>query len=163
MEYRIRPAVDEDASRIAEIFNHFIMKTFAAYPSAPVDESILSRMKGMAGRLPIYVVEISDETVVGFAGLQPLHFADTLSRSAEVTIFILPEHTRHGLGGQILVKMEEDAAALGVDSLIGGASSHNQPSLDFQRKHGFVECGRFQRVGRKFDRDFDIIWMQKFI
>jgi phosphinothricin acetyltransferase len=59
--------------------------------------------------------------------------------------------------------MEADAKALGVDTLIGGASSHNQPSLDFQRKNGFSECGKYQRVGRKFDRDFDIIWMQKFI
>jgi L-amino acid N-acyltransferase YncA len=89
--------------------------------------------------------------VVGFAGLRPLHFADTMSRSAEVTIFILPEHTRHGLGGQIVAKMEEEAKALGVDTLIGGASSYNQPSIDCQRKHGFVECGQYRRVGRKFD------------
>jgi L-amino acid N-acyltransferase YncA len=163
MEYNIRPAVDEDADRIAEIFNYFILNTFAAYPSTSADESILSRMKGMAGNLPIYVVETSSGTVMGFAGLRPLHFADTMSRSAEVTIFILPEHVRRGLGGQILGKMEEDAKALGVDTLIGGASSLNQPSIDFQRKHGFVECGRFQRVGRKFDQDFDIIWMQKLI
>jgi L-amino acid N-acyltransferase YncA len=163
MEYSIRPAVDEDAGRIAEIFNHFIINTFAAYPSTPADESILSRMKGMAGRLPIYVVETSSGIVMGFAGLRPLHFSDTMRRSAEVTIFILPEHTRRGLGGQILAKMEEDAKALGVDTIIGGASSHNQPSLEFQRKHGFVESGTFRRVGRKFDQDFDIIWMQKFI
>jgi L-amino acid N-acyltransferase YncA len=163
VEYNIRPADDVDAGRITEIFNHFIMNTFAAYPSTPADESILSRMKGMAGSLPIYIVETSNRIVVGFAGLRPLHFADTMNRSAEVTIFILPEHTRHGLGGQILARMEDDAKALGVDTIIGGASSHNQTSLNFQRKHGFVECGRFQRVGRKFDQDFDIIWMQKFI
>jgi L-amino acid N-acyltransferase YncA len=117
----------------------------------------------MAGKLPAYVAEIADGTVIGFARLRPINFADTLSRSAELTIFILPEHTRHGLGGQMLAKMEEDAKALGVDTIIGGASSRNQPSLDFQRKYGFSECGRFQRVGRKFDSDFDIVWMQKFI
>jgi|WetSurMetagenome_2_1015567.scaffolds.fasta_scaffold128013_2 L-amino acid N-acyltransferase YncA len=163
MEYRIRLAQNEDSKSIAEIFNHFVLNTFSAYPSLPVDESIFSRMKAMAGKLPIYVAENSNGAVVGFAGLRPLHFADTLSRSAEATIFILPEHICHGLGGQLLETMEEDAKALGVDTIIGGASSHNQPSLDFQRKHGFSECGRFQRVGRKFDKDFDIIWMQKFI
>ena len=163
MEYRIRLAQDDDSESIAEIFNHFILNTFSAYPSLPVDDSIFHRMKAMAGDLPIYVVETSDGAVIGFAGLRPLHFADTISRSAEATIFILPKHTRHGLGGKILGKMEEDAKALGVDTILGGASSHNQPSLDFQNKHGFAECGRFQRVGRKFDKDFDIVWMQKFI
>jgi L-amino acid N-acyltransferase YncA len=163
MECRIRLAQDDDSDAIAEIFNYFILNTFSAYPSFPVDENILHRMKAMAGSLPIYVAENLDGTVVGFAGLRPLHFADTLRRSAEATIFILPEHTHQGLGGEMLAKMETDAKALGVDTIIGGASSHNQPSLDFQRKHGFSECGRYQRVGRKFDEDFDIIWMQKFI
>lgn len=163
MEYRIRLAQEDDSKSIAEIFNHFILNSLYAYPSSPVDESVLQRMKAMAGRLPIYIAENANSIVVGFAGLRPLHFADTMSRSAEVTIFILPDHTHHGLGGLMLEQMEADAKALGVDTLIGGASSHNQPSLDFQRKNGFSECGKYQRVGRKFDRDFDIIWMQKFI
>lgn len=163
MEYRIRLAQEEDSKNIADIFNHFILNSLYAYPSSPVDESVLERMKAMAGRLPIYIAENAYGLVVGFAGLRPLHFADTMSRSAEVTIFILPEHTRHGLGGLMLAQMEADAKVLGVDTLIGGASSHNQPSLDFQRKNGFSECGKYQRVGRKFDKDFDIIWMQKFI
>ncbi len=163
MEYSIRLSRDDDAGRVAEIFNHFVLNTFAAYPSIPVEESILGRFRGLAGRLPFYVIETSKGVVVGFACLRPLHFVDTLSRSAETTIFILPEHTRCGIGGQVLAKIEEEAKALGVDTIIGGASSHNQPSLDFQRKHGFTECGRFRRVGRKFNQDFDIIWMQKFI
>jgi L-amino acid N-acyltransferase YncA len=163
MEYSIRLAIDDDAGRIAEIFNHFILNTFAAYPSTPVDESVFAGLKGLAGGLPVYVIETSNGTVVGFAGLRPLHFADTMNRSAEVTIFILPEHTRHGMGGKTLARMEEDAKALGVDTIIGGVSSHNQPRIDFQRKHGFVECGTFRRVGRKFNQDFDILWMQKYI
>jgi L-amino acid N-acyltransferase len=163
MECRIRLAQDADAKSIADIFNYFVLNTLYAYPSVPADESILQRMKSLAGRLPIYVAESSDGAVVGFSALRPVHFADTISRSAEFTIFILPAHTRSGLGGTMLAKMEEDAKALGVDAIIGGASSHNQPSLDFQRKNGFTECGRFQRVGRKFDKDFDIVWMQKFI
>jgi len=36
-------------------------------------------------------------------------------------------------------------------------------SLNFHFKQGFKECGRFQRIGQKFGRDFDVIWMQKFL
>lgn len=163
MEYRFRPAEERDAEIIANIFNYFVQNTFSAYPSSPVDRSFFVRLKSMVGKLPIYVAEDSDGVVVGFASLRPLHFADTMSRSAELTIFIQPEHTHQGLGGKLLQKMEENAKALGVDTIIGGASSHNQQSLDFQRKYGFEECGTFRRVGRKFDKDFSIVWMQKFI
>jgi L-amino acid N-acyltransferase YncA len=163
LEYQLRSVTDEDSESIADILNHHIKNTFAAYPSLPVDNSFLHRLKSLTGKLPIYVAEAPNGSVIGFACLRPVHSADTLSRSAEITIFISPEHTRHGLGGKMLARIEEDAKTLGVDTIIGGASSHNQPSLDFQKKHGFTECGRFKRVGRKFDQDFDIVWMQKFI
>ncbi len=28
---------------------------------------------------------------------------------------------------------------------------------------GFEECGRLKRVGRKFGRDFDVVYMQRFL
>lgn len=163
MDYSIRPACDGDAEAVAAIFNHFIQDSFAAYPSVPADKTAYHRLKALAGRLPMYAIETSSGAVVGFGLLRPLHFADTMTRSAEVTIFILPDHTRHGVGSRLLQRMEHDAVALGVDTLIGGASSHNPASLLFQQKHGFLRCGEFKRVGRKFDQDFDIVWMQKFL
>ena len=95
MEYCIRLAHEQDAYRIADIFNHFVLNTFAAYPSLPVDESVFARLKGMAGRLPLYAIESSAAIVVGFAGLRPLHFADTMNRSAELTIRNVSMILRH--------------------------------------------------------------------
>jgi L-amino acid N-acyltransferase YncA len=163
MDYPMRLAADSDAQAVADIFNHFVENSFAAYPSLPVDRSFLGRLQTLAGRLPTYVIETPTGKVVGFAGLRPLHMADSMARSAEATIFILPAHTHCGVGSAVMKRLEEDARALEVDTIIGGASSHNEASLQFQRRHGFVECGRFRRVGRKFDRDFDIVWMQKFL
>jgi L-amino acid N-acyltransferase YncA len=163
MDYPMRPAADGDAQAVADIFNQFVKNSFAAYPSVPVDASFLSRLKTLAGRLPIYVIESPKGEVVGFVGLRPLHMANSMARSAEATIFILPEHTHCGVASAAMKLLEQEARVLGVDTIIGGASSHNETSLQFQRRHGFVECGRFRRVGRKFDQDFDIVWMQKFL
>lgn len=163
MNYSMRPAADSDAQAVADIFNHFVKNSFAAYPSVPVDTSFLDRLRSLAGRLPTFVIETATGEMVGFACLRPLHMANSMARSAEATIFILPAHTRSGVGSAAMKRLEEEARALGVDTIIGGASSHNDASLQFQRRHGFVECGRFRRVGRKFDQDFDIIWMQKFL
>jgi len=56
-----------------------------------------------------------------------------------------------------------DRDAGGVDCLLANISSHNEQSLDFHRKMGFQQCGRFRRVGKKFGKDFDVIWMQKLL
>jgi len=163
MPYNIRRAEDTDAEAVVHVFNHFVKTSFAAFPSTEVDTSFLNRLRGVAGKFPMHVVESPEGTVVGFALIRPYHSADTLRRTAEATIFILPEHTRQGLGDRLLKLLEADAKAHGVDTLLGCASSRNEPSIAFQKKHGFTECGRFQRVGRKFNEDFDFVWLQKFL
>jgi L-amino acid N-acyltransferase YncA len=156
MPYNIRLAEDTDATAVARVFNHFVRTSFAAFPSNEVDDSFL-------GKFPMHVIDSPEGTVVGFAVIRPHHYADTLRRAADATIFILPEHTRQGLGGRILKQLETDARTHGVDTLLGCASSRNEQSITFQKAHGFVECGRFQRVGRKFNEDFDFVWLQKFL
>ncbi len=120
-------------------------------------------MRSLAGRFPMHVVEAPAGTAVGFALIRPHHVADTLRCAAEATIFIMPEHIRQGMGDRLLALLEADAKANGVDTLLGCASSHNEQSISFQKKHGFVECGRFKRVGHKFNQDFDLVWLQKFL
>jgi len=163
MPHTIRLATENDAPAIAEVFNHYITNSFAAYPEAPVDAQFLTRLRTLTGAYPIYVIESPEHAVVGFATIRPYHFADTLRRAAEIAYFILPDHTGQGLGARLLAAMETDAKSLGVDTLLASISSRNEQSIDFHQQHGFVECGRFRRVGRKFGQDYDIVWMQKFI
>ncbi|MDD4050440.1 MAG: GNAT family N-acetyltransferase [candidate division Zixibacteria bacterium] len=86
-----------------------------------------------------------------------------MRRTGEITYFILPEFTGRGIGVELLGRLTEEAKARGIDTLLGSISSLNEGSLRFHLRHGFVECGRFRRIGRKQGRDFDVIWVQKFI
>ena len=63
----------------------------------------------------------------------------------------------------IPVMLESEARQRGIDTILANISSHNEQSLAFHAGHGFTECGRFRRAGRKFEKDFDIVWMQKFL
>jgi len=163
MPYEMRHAEDTDAEAVIHVFNHFVRTSFAVFHSVEVEVSFFERLRSMAGKFPMHVIESPEGTVVGLAMARPYHWADTLRRTAEVAIVILPEHTRQGIGGRILKQLETDARAHGVDTLLGCASSRNEQSIAFQKAHGFVECGRFQRVGRKFNEDFDFVWLQKFL
>ena len=99
--------------------------------------------------------------VVGFGFLKKYHPYPAFNRTAEAGYFILPEFTRNGLGGLLLEMLEKDARAMGVDNLVANISSLNPPSLEFHKKHGFSECGRFEKILTKFGLDLDIVWMQK--
>ena len=78
-------------------------------------------MRGRSCGYPAVAAKTEAGEVVGFAFLRPFHHADTFKRTAEIAYFILPEHTGKGLGRAI-----------------------HEESLEFHRRHGFQEGGRFR-------------------
>ncbi|HEY9073621.1 MAG TPA: GNAT family N-acetyltransferase, partial [Desulfobaccales bacterium] len=146
---------------VIDIFNHFIRHSHAAFPADPVDYAFFDRFLEISRGYPSLVVKDAAQQVVGFAFLRPYHPAATFSRTAEITYFILPEHTRQGLGTAILELFVEQAGPLGIDTILASVSSKNPESLRFHLKNGFRECGRFVKVGRKFGEDVDVVWLQK--
>ncbi len=163
MAYNIRNADDHDRDGVVAVFNYFVDNSFAAYPTTRVDGAFFDRLRSLGAGFPFLVVESAKRDIVGFAQLRPHHPADSLKRTGEITYFILPEYTGQGIGARLLEQLTAEARSRNVDTLLGSISSLNEGSLRFHLQHGFVECGRFRRVGCKQGRDFDIVWVQKFI
>jgi len=161
MDYIFRQARDSDQGTILSIFNYYVETSYAAYFEGRVAEPFLIQLRQMTSGYPFYVIETPDKQVIGFGLIHRYHPAETFDRVAELSYFILPSHTRKGLGTKLLKLLIGNAAEMGIDTLLASISSLNQSSVDFHNKNGFVECGRFIRVGRKFGQDFDMIWMQK--
>jgi L-amino acid N-acyltransferase YncA len=158
----IRKAVERDRDAITTVFNHYVAYSFGAYPEQPVDGTFYDFMKKIIYGDAFFVLE-GEGKVAGFAFLKRYHAYPAFNRVAEVGYFILPEYTRRGLGKRLLRTLESQAKVLGIDTLLANISSHNQPSLAFHQLQGFQECGRFNKISRKFGQDVDIVWMQKFI
>lgn len=162
MPVEFRPVADYDAKAVIDIFNHYIDNGFAAYPERTLPYEAFPMFQQLASGYPFYVLE-TDKKVVGFGLMHAHNKDDTFRRSAEVCYFISPEHTGKGLGTELLKRLVADAKAKGIDTLLVNISSYNEGSIRFHACHGFAECGRFRRVGRKRGRDFDVVWMQRFL
>ena len=162
MSYQLTPLEDRHQEAVRAIMNLHIATGFAAYPSQPLPPQFWGYMRQMTMGYPAYAVELDGETV-GYGLLRPHQMPDTLRRTAEVSYFLLPEHTGQGLGARLLERLTRDARDMGIDSLLANVSSRNEGSQRFHLAHGFKEVGRFERVGRKWDQDFDLVWYQKFI
>ena len=163
MDYVFRQVISSDLESLLEIFNHYIETSYAAFYENKVDESFIINLKKMTVNYPFYVIETSLKQVVGFGLIHRYHPSTVFNSVAELTYFILPIHVHQGLGTKLLNILISDAKKMGIDTLLAVISSLNQKSIDFHTKNGFVECGRFMKVGRKFDQVFDLVWMQKFL
>ncbi len=162
MAFAFRPVTDGDARVVVDIFNHYVEGSFAAYPERAMPYEGFELLRQLAQGYPFYAVE-KEGRVVGFGLLHPYGRSETMRRAAEVSYFIAPEFTGWGVGSDLLERLVEDARARGIDTLLASVSSENEGSIRFHARHGFVEAGRLRRVGRKFGKDFDVVWMQRFL
>ena len=160
MSYKIRKADEQDSGSISNVFNYFVENSFASYETSKVGPDFYSKMKACSPQYPFYVIEASN-LVIGFGFLRPYRSSETFRRTAEITYFILPEHTRKGLGKKLLQVLEKEANEMGITTLLANISSLNNQSLKFHGKNGFRRCGAFRKIGTKFGKDFDVVWMQK--
>ncbi|GAB4342002.1 MAG: GNAT family N-acetyltransferase [Candidatus Abyssubacteria bacterium] len=163
MDYELSPLSQRDRESVVDIFNYYVENGFAAYPEHKLPYEFFDHLLMMIDGYPAVTVREESGTVVGFGFLRAHHPSPTFGRTAEITYFISPEHTRKGIGRRILEHFIAEAGKREIDVILANISSLNEQSLRFHRWMGFEECGRFRRIGRKFGRDFDVVWMQKLL
>lgn len=163
MDYNLRKVTENDADKVIDIFNYYIENSFAAYLDQKLSYETFPALVALAKGYPFYVIESNEGGVIGFGFLGRYHPSPTFNQVAELTYFIMPNHTKKGLGSKLLTVLSDEAKAIGIDSLLANINSLNQPSINFHLAQGFEECGRFVRIGNKQGTDFDVVWMQKFI
>jgi phosphinothricin acetyltransferase len=107
------------------------------------------------------VIDDSTADVIGFCQLKPYAPLSTFENTVETSYFLTPDATRKGIGTLMLQKLIEDARKLHKAHVVASISGDNIASINFHKKQGFLECGRFKNVGNKFNKDFDIVYMQR--
>lgn len=157
--YNFEKMTEIHRTAVIDIFNYFIVNSFAAYPVEPVDYQFYDHFLNMTKGYPAVVINDGTENVVGFAFLHPYRPGPAFQQTAEITYFILPEHTDKGLGTSVLKRFKLAAKERGIEILLANISSLNDGSIRFHLNNGFRECGHFQGIGKKFNRKFDVVWM----
>ncbi len=161
MNFSLEPVLAEDGKAIIDICNYYVENTFAAYPENKVPYEFFEIFMNVSQGYPFLVAKDENGRILGFGLLRPHNPMPAFSRTAEITYFIAPEHTRSGIGGKMLDRLLAEAKEMGITSILASISSLNGPSLAFHKKHGFRECGRFVGIGWKKGQEFDVVWMQR--
>ncbi|HOY64964.1 MAG TPA: N-acetyltransferase family protein [bacterium] len=161
MDFNIVKLELKHKADVIRIFSHYVENSFAAYSSTIWPEERFNLLLNGPDIICAYCAEGENNRAIGFALLKKFHPGDAVKRTAEVTYFLDPEHTRNRLGKALLDRMSADAKLAGVDNLVASVSSKNEPSIRFHERNGFEEAGRIRNAGRKFGEDFDIALFQK--
>jgi L-amino acid N-acyltransferase YncA len=145
---------------VMKIYNYYIENSFSAYPDKILPVDFYNKILEMTKGFPAFVMKI-DEKVVGFCFIRSHNPFPTFKETAEITYFIEKDYTGKGLGKAALDRLEAEAKNMGIKNILASISSENVQSISFHKKFGFNECGKFEGIGKKWNKHFDTIWMQK--
>jgi phosphinothricin acetyltransferase len=161
MPYSFAPFNEEYRKPVIDIFNYYIENSFAAFPEQKLGYNFFDMLLNVTANYPAITVKTEDDEIIGFAFLRSYHPLPVFKRVAEITYFIKPEYRGQGIGRSILEYLTVEAQKIGIDSLVACISSLNGNSLNFHHRNGFQLSGTLYNIGRKFNRDFSVIIMQK--
>jgi L-amino acid N-acyltransferase YncA len=156
----IRAARTNDATAIAEIYNHYVRHTVVTFEEVPVAvKEMAQRILDVSERLPWLVWE-DGGAVVGWAYATAWKPRSAYRFSVETTVYVAASHQRRGVGDALYRKLIEDLRARKLHSAVGGIALPNEGSVALHEKLGFKKVAHFAEVGRKLDRWIDVAYWQ---
>ena len=159
----VRPARAEDAAALAGIYNHYVAYSAITFDVAPV--SVENRRAwtadfSEAGRYRLRVVEESSE-VLGWACSRRFRDRAAYDPSIEVSVYLHPDAGGRGLGSLLYRALFAALRGEDIHRAYAGITLPNEASVAIHRRFGFADFGVMGEVGRKFDRYWDVLWMEK--
>ena len=164
----IREVRVEDAERLVEIYSHYVLNTAVSFEyEVPTVEEFANRIQKISAKYP-YLVCLDQDKVIGYAYAGAYSVREAYSWTATTSIYIDKEYRRKGAGKMLYAVLEERLRERGIVNLLAGVAyaeeeveylSHD--SLHFHQKMGYVQVARMMTIGKKYDRWYDLLWLQK--
>ncbi len=161
---QVRAGTIAELPEIVAIYNHYVLTTAASFEIDPVTaDSRRPWFEQHVGseKYRLLVVEGADGRLLGWASTGPFRPRAAYGTTVEASIYLRPEATGRGIGSQLYAALFRSLEGADVDQIVAGITLPNDPCVALHRKLGFGLVGTFHRVGRKFDRYWDVAWFQR--
>ena len=158
---RIRDATPENLPAIVEIYNSAVPTRVSTADTEPIPVEARSAWfaEHEPSRRPIWVMEDGGE-IVGWLSLSDFYDArPAYNATAEVGVYVLPDHHRKGIGRRLVEEALRRAPELGLRTLTAGAFGHNRASVKLFEDFGFEVWAHFPRVAELDGVEKDLVVM----
>ncbi len=154
----MRVATEADLPAIVAIYNTTVPTRLSTADTAEV--SVASRMEWFRqhapGRRPLLVHE-HEGKVVAWVSFQSFYGRPAYDHTAEVSIYLAPEHRGHGLGRKLLAEALGLTQELRIKTILGFVFSHNEPSIRLFKSFGFEAWGKLPNVAEMDGKEYSLL------
>jgi L-amino acid N-acyltransferase YncA len=144
----IRTACDDDLPAITAITNAGIATRSATAQLEPFDvENRRAWLHRHDARHPVWVAHGADG-VLGWLSVTPWSDRAAYDATAELSVYVAPQHQGRGAGAALLGHALAQAPALDIESFVARVFAHNLPSLRLFERFAFERWGVMPAVAR---------------
>ncbi len=162
----IRPARASDFEAIAAITNYYIDNTAIHFAYERVTAAELRATWQDRSRRHVWLVAEDEPPdtvgpVIGYAKSGVWRERPAYSWTAEVGLYVAPEHRGRRIGTALYDELLVELKARGWNSVIAGITLPNDPSVALHEKLGFAHVGTVRQAGYKLGAWHDVAFWQK--
>ena len=165
----IRTATLEDAPMLLEIYRPYVEQTAITFEYVtPTIADFQKRMADTLRAYPYLVAEDEAGALQGYAYAAPFKARPAYQWAVETSIYVRQGQHGKGYGRALLLALEERLKKqhiLNANACIAYTEAEDETltndSMRFHEKMGYRLVGRFHQCGYKFQRWYDMIWMEK--
>ncbi|HTW21594.1 MAG TPA: GNAT family N-acetyltransferase [Mycobacteriales bacterium] len=159
----IRPATADDLAAIDAIYNHYVRETVSTFDVEPMTtgERATWFSHYAASGSHRLLVATREDRVVGYAASSRFRPKPAYDPSVEVTVYLSPDATGHGVGSLLYQQLFAELRSEPVHRAYAAIAQPNPASEALHRRFAFQEVGTLHEVGRKHGRWVDVLWMQR--
>lgn len=171
-EVALRLARPEDAAAIQQIYGYYVENTAITCEAiTPSITELTGRIQKTQQRFPYLVATLGDQ-VVGFAYVSPANPRYAYQWTVETSIYVDRNCRGRHVGTKLYDMLEEICRRMKVVNMTAHIvyPHDDQPdqyltlaSPKFHEAYGYRLAGRFYKNVYKFDKWYDMIWMEKSI
>jgi L-amino acid N-acyltransferase YncA len=157
----IRRATEDDAARLREIYNWYVVNTFITFETEIVQaDEMRQRIREKLESYEWIVGELNRE-IAGYAYYGPFRARGAYFRTIESTIYLSQDSKGKGIGKKLYSALIDSASKKGFREVIGVIALPNPASIALHAGLGFHEAGVLRRVGHKFGTYHDVALWQR--
>lgn len=167
----IRKVRLEDAEALLSIYAPYVRNTAISFEyEVPTLEEFIGRIKNISSRYP-YLVSVGDDgDITGYAYANTFKGRKAYDWSVESTIYVKEDCHGKRIGETLYRELEaqlKDMGILNVNACIAVPKEQDpyltDGSVRFHKYMGYETVGVFHDSGYKFNRWYDMMWMEKMI
>lgn len=167
-QVQIRIAAAQDAKALRSIYAPYVLHTAITFEyEVPSIREFEKRIRRTLQKYP-WLVAIQNNEILGYAYAGPFHERAAYDWAVETSIYVEQNHRGEGIGRLLYDALEKLLIRqnfVNLNACIAYPETEDEyltkDSVIFHRRLGYRLVGEFYQCGYKFNRWYNMVWMEK--